>query len=150
MRSKCRSYAVLFANSYMEELPNLLCARDLFWENSTHGINPHNIGMYEQLPESQEEFLDYIMYTSIFCTERDDHYLHFRPIPISEYFEREEIEAEYYDNGVYRPFTFVPRKEDLELPGLDTGFRGFFKNIPQYLVENACISTTNVLYYLWT
>ncbi|MCR5487574.1 MAG: glutamylcysteine synthetase [Lachnospiraceae bacterium] len=106
--------AVLFANSWMEEEPDLLCSRDLFWENSTHGINPHNIGAYEQIPETREEFLDYILRTSIFCTERDGHYLHFKPVPIVEYFERDTIEAEYYDRGVYHPYRFKPEESDLK------------------------------------
>ncbi len=106
--------AVLFSNSYMEELPELLCVRDLFWENSTHGINPHNIGMFEQIPESKDEFLDYILHTSIFCTEREGHYLHFQPIPIAEYFERDEIEAEYYVDGIYHPYTLTPQEDDLK------------------------------------
>ena len=106
--------AVLFSNSYMEELPHLLCVRDLFWENSTHGINPHNIGMFEQIPESKDEFLDYILHTSIFCTERDGHYLHFQPIPIAEYFEKEEIEAEYFEDGIYYPYRIVPEEGDLK------------------------------------
>lgn len=105
--------AVLFANSYMPKTPELLCARDMFWENSTHGINPHNIGMFEQIPESKEEFLEYILQTSIFCTEREGHYVHFKPIPIADYYEMDEIEAEYYENGVYHPLKIKPKEEDL-------------------------------------
>lgn len=105
--------AVLFANSYLPEMPELLCARDMFWENSTHGINPHNIGMFEQIPESKEEFLEYILQTSIFCTERDGHYVHFEPIPIAEYYEKDEIDTEYYENGVYHPYKIHPEEKDL-------------------------------------
>ena len=63
--------AVLFHNAYLSGEPELLCARDLFWENSTHGINPHNVGMYERIPETIDELLDYIATTSIFCAERE-------------------------------------------------------------------------------
>ncbi len=105
--------AVLFANSYLPEMPELLCARDMFWENSTHGINPHNIGMFDQIPESRDEFLDYIMQTSIFCTERDGHYLHFKPVPVADYYECDEIKAEYYENGVYHSFNIHPEEGDL-------------------------------------
>ena len=106
--------AVLFSNSYMEELPELLCARDLFWENSTHGINPHNIGIFEQIPGSKEEFLDYILQTSMFCCERDGYYLHFKPIPVAEYFDLDSIDAEYYENGVYHPYRISPEEGDLK------------------------------------
>lgn len=105
--------SVLFANAWMEEESDNLCVRDMFWENSTHGINPHNIGMFEQLPESIDELLDYISRTSIFCTERDGHYLHFKPIPVIEYFEKDSIEGEYYENGEYHPYTFIPQEDDL-------------------------------------
>ena len=43
--------SLLFANSWMEDEPDNLCVRDMFWENSTHGINPHNIGVYEKIPD---------------------------------------------------------------------------------------------------
>ncbi len=105
---------VLFSNSHMDEMPELLCVRDFFWENSTHGINPHNIGIFEQIPGSKEEFLDYILETSIFCCERDGHYLHFKPLPIVEFIKRDHIDAEYYENGVYYPYRISPEEEDLK------------------------------------
>ena len=107
--------SLLFANAWMEEEPDNLCVRDMFWENSTHGINPHNIGMFEQIPENVDELLEYISRTSIFCAEREGHYLHFKPIPIIEYFDCDSIEAEYYENGEYHAYTFTPEKDDLRL-----------------------------------
>lgn len=105
--------ALLFDNAWMEEESGNLCVRDMFWENSTHGINPHNIGMFEQLPENIDELLEYISTTSIFCTERDGHYLHFQPIPVIEYFERDSIDGEYFENGEYHPYSFTPESDDL-------------------------------------
>ena len=107
--------SLLFANAWMEEEPDNLCVRDMFWENSTHSINPHNIGMFEQIPENIDELLEYISRTSIFCAERDGHYLHFKPIPVIEYFERETIEGEYYENGEYHAYTFTPEEDDIRL-----------------------------------
>ena len=107
--------AVLFSNSWMDTEPDLLCVRDLLWENSSHGINPHNIGMYERVPESIEELIDYLESTSLFCAQRDDIYCHFYPIPANEYFNRNRIEAEYYWEGVYHQFEFEPEPEDLAL-----------------------------------
>ena len=50
--------ALLFFNSVLlEENEQMICARDMFWENSTHGINPHNVGMYECDSYSEEELL---------------------------------------------------------------------------------------------
>lgn len=105
--------AVLFSNSCLPEEPGLLCIRDMLWENSTHGINPHNIGMFEHLPESEDELLEYISTTSIFCTERQGHYIHFHPIPIIDYLERSTVEGEYYADGAYHTITFRPEKRDL-------------------------------------
>ena len=48
--------AVLFSNSVLTgDHEEYICCRDIFWENSTHGINPHNIGMYNQKFENVEE-----------------------------------------------------------------------------------------------
>ena len=120
--------AVIFSNSWMADEPELLCMRDRFWENSTHGINPHNIGMYDRIPESLDELLDYISRTSIFCTMRDGHYLHFKPIPIIDYFDLEHVVGEYYKGGTYTPFTFKPDKNDIEYlrtyKFIDLTFRG--------------------------
>ncbi len=105
--------AVLFSNSYMESEPDLLCVRDLFWENSTHGINPHNIGAFDCPLDSVDDLLEYICTTSIFCTERDGHYLHFQPIPITDYLERSEVTGEYYEQGAFHTLTFTPALSDL-------------------------------------
>lgn len=52
--------ALLFNNSVLlGEHEELACCRDMFWENSTHGINPHNIGMFDCEIESIED-LDYL------------------------------------------------------------------------------------------
>lgn len=105
--------AVLFSNSVMPTEPELLCVRDMLWENSTHGINPHNVGMFEKFPETTEELIDYISSTSIFNVERDGKYIHFKPIPIEEYFDLEKIEGEYYENGDFHTVFFEPEKNDI-------------------------------------
>lgn len=105
--------SLLFSNAWMESEPNNLCVRDMFWENSTHGINPHNVGIFEQIPDSIDELLEYISRTSIFCTERDGHYLFFKPIPIIDYFDKENVEGEYYENGAFHSYSFKPEKSDL-------------------------------------
>ena len=58
--------ALLFSNSVLLGEDNrMICVRDMFWENSTHGINPHNVGMYECDFYSEDELLDYISSMSI-------------------------------------------------------------------------------------
>lgn len=41
--------------------------------------------------------------TSIFCTERDGKYIHFRPIPIISYLKEKEIIGEYYEGKARKP-----------------------------------------------
>ena len=106
--------AVLFSNSLMPEEPQLLCVRDMMWENSTHGINPHNVGMLESEIESVEELLEYICTTSIFCTMRDEHYICFYPVPIVDFLEADEITGEEYRDGAWHEVTFRPALSDLE------------------------------------
>ena len=104
--------AVLFANSYLPEKPELLCVRDYFWEQSPHGINPRNVGFFEPLPKTVGEIIRYLSKASIFCTERDGKYLFFYPIPFDEYLSRDVVEGEYYD-GEYHACSFAPKAEDI-------------------------------------
>lgn len=107
--------ALLFNNSIMlDEQEELACCRDMFWENSTHGINPHNIGMFDCELESVEELQSYIESTSMYCVERDGKYINFPPIPVMEYFEQESITGEYYADGAYHEISFTPEIEDLD------------------------------------
>lgn len=106
--------AILFSNSVLlGENESLMCCRDYFWENSTHGINPHNIGMFEADLESIEDLEEYIYSTSIYCVERGDKYINFPPINIIEYFEKDFIEGEYFDGSGYRKINVAPRIDDI-------------------------------------
>lgn len=107
--------ALLFANSYLPDEPELLCARDMLWERSTHGINPKNLGFFEPLPRTAGELTAYLSRASIFCAEREDKYLFFYPIPFDEYLSRETIEGEYFDGERYAPYRFSPRESDIEV-----------------------------------
>ena len=106
--------SLLFANSLMlEDQPNNLLNRDDLWEFSSHGINPRNIGGFERLPQTIEEMIDYISYTSIFCNEREKKYPFFYPIAISEYFEKESIDAWSYREDKLEKIKLHPQIEDL-------------------------------------
>lgn len=107
--------ALLFSNSVMPDYDkDLLCCRDVFWEKSTHGVNPKNIGMYDKEFGALDEVLDYIADTSIYCVERGDKYINFTPINITEYLQADSVIGEYYDNGVYREITVEPQIDDLK------------------------------------
>ncbi|MGN1138959.1 MAG: glutamylcysteine synthetase [Ruminococcus sp.] len=121
--------ALLFSNSILPDLDeNTLCCRDMFWENSTHGINPHNVGMYDCEFESVDDIVSYIETTSIYCLERNGKYINFPPIKLDEYFNRPSVTGEYFDNGIYREVEVEPCFEDLEylrtFKFIDLTFRG--------------------------
>lgn len=107
--------ALLFSNSVLlEDHEEYLCCRDMFWENSTHGINRHNIGMFDCTLENEKDLLAYIETTSIYCVERDGKYLNFAPIRIMEYLQKSTVSGEYYENGEYHMMEILPRLEDIE------------------------------------
>ena len=107
--------ALIFSNSVLlGEAEDYLCYRDILWENSTHGINPHNVGPYEYIFKDTDELLDYIQSTSIYCAERENRYVNFKPMPLRDYFAQDEIEGEYYADGKYHKMILTPRKEDLD------------------------------------
>lgn len=105
---------LLFANSYFPESPNYLCARNMLWEHSMQGYNPHNIGMFDQELKSVDDLLAYIKTTSIYCTMRDGKYIDFTPIPVQSYLNMEQVTGEYYENGAYHTITFRPSIDDVE------------------------------------
>ena len=107
--------ALIFSNSVLtDEHEDVLCYRDLFWENSTHGVNSHNIGMYGADFSTTDEILSYISTTSIYCVERGDKYINFAPMKITDYFNLQSIEGEYYDGGEYKKITFKPVSDDIK------------------------------------
>ena len=106
--------ALLFANSFMSGKPELLCARDMLWERSVHGINPKNLGFFEPLPRSNAELAEYLSGASLFCAEREDKYLFFYPVPFEEYITREYVEGEYFDGEQYVKQRFEPSPNDIK------------------------------------
>ncbi|MDR2609950.1 MAG: glutamylcysteine synthetase [Clostridiales Family XIII bacterium] len=106
--------AILFSNSVLTgDREDMLCCRDMLWENSTHGINLHNVGMFDTPPANIDELLEYIASTSIYCTGQDGRYINFPPVNIVEYFGRDTIRGEYFEDGAYREIEFTPRESDI-------------------------------------
>lgn len=144
--------ALLFSNSVLlGDDENTLCCRDMFWENSTHGINPHNVGMYDCNFESVDDILSYIETASIYCVERDGKYINFAPIRLDEYFNRQSVTGEYFDNGIYRKIEIQPCFEDLEylrtFKFIDLTFRGTveFRSVCcQPICDSLCVAAFHV------
>jgi len=106
--------ALLFANSYLPDYPDYLCVRNMLWEHSMQGYNPHNVGMFGKKVSCIDELIEYIGTQSVYCTMRDGKYIDFTPLTVEEYFARDYVEGEYFDGKEYRKIKFSPRTEDLE------------------------------------
>lgn len=105
--------AVLFANSYYDDLPERILSRDYLWRYSTQGYNPHNLGMYETELKNLDEYLAYVRSQSIYCVQKEDKYLHFKPIPLYEYIHLNEVTGTYFSDGKWQEFTFHPEVQDI-------------------------------------
>ena len=81
--------------------------------NSTHGVNQHNVGMYDCDINSVEDLLSYISTASIYCVEREGKYLNFPPVNILEYFTLDSLTGEYTENGKAYQMKFSPQPEDI-------------------------------------
>ena len=107
--------ALLFSNSVLfEENNHITCFRDALWEYSTHGINPHNIGMYDVDFKSIDDLQSYQESLNIYCVMRDGAYINFPTMNLYDYFKMESVTGEIYDNGEYREIEIKPCIRDIE------------------------------------
>lgn len=140
--------ALLFSNSVLNgENEEYICIRDLLWEHSMQGYNKHNLGMYNVELKSNDDILNYLLTTSIYCTERDGKYINFTPIVITDYFERDFVEGEYFKDGAYHKIKFKPEFSDIEylrtFKFTDLTFRGTLEHRScccQPLNDTMCVS----------
>ena len=106
--------AILFANSYLSDYPQYLCSRNMLWEKSMQGYNAHNVGMFEKRIDSIDELVEYIGTQSIYCTMRDGRYIDFNPVRVSEYFDLDRVQGEYFDGERYKTIEFTPEESDID------------------------------------
>ena len=106
--------AMLFANSYLPEHPKYLCVRNMLWEHSMQGYNPHNVGMFSLPIHSANELVEYIGTQSIYCTMRGGKYIDFKPVRVCDYFDKDEIHGRYFDGEMYRDIAFTPEDSDID------------------------------------
>ncbi|MBO7719397.1 MAG: hypothetical protein J6S29_04500 [Methanosphaera sp.] len=107
--------ALLFSNSLLYgEDHNITCYRDLLWEYSTHGINPRNIGMYDKQLSDINDLLSYMQSLNMYCVMRDKSYINFPSISLDEYYSKENITGEIYDNGSYEKIDITPTLDDID------------------------------------
>ena len=117
---------LLFANSPYEG--GYLCVRDHFWRDSMHGVNPRNVDCWGDEIETEDDIVDYISNMSLFCAERGDKYISFRPVPMREYVTMGSMTGEYPDGDQYRKTEFTPGISDIDhlrsYKYVDLTFRG--------------------------
>ena len=91
--------AYLFANSEFSGADwDTKISRDIFWEESMHGIYPENVGVNTRLFKDEDDFFDYLDHSAIFTAERDEQTYYFYPIQARDYLATPEIKA-YALNG---------------------------------------------------
>lgn len=107
--------ALLFSNSVlMDENKHVTCYRDALWEYSTHGINPHNIGMYNVDFESIDDILNYLETLNIYCVMRNGAYINFETMNVIDYFKKDHVTGEIFNNDGYEKITISPEIDDID------------------------------------
>lgn len=107
--------ALLFSNSVLfEENNHITCYRDVLWEYSTHGVNPHNIGMYEVDFKDLDDFKSYLESLNMYCVMRDGAYINFETMNLHEYFKKDYVTGEIYNNGEYEEIEIRPCMGDIK------------------------------------
>ena len=104
--------AYLFANSEFTGADwDTKISRDIFWEESMHGIYPENVGVNARLFKDEDDFFDYLDHSAIFTAERDGQTYYFYPIQARDYLATSEIQA-YALNG--NEILIYPQEKDFE------------------------------------
>ena len=104
--------AFLFANSEFSGAEwDTQISRDIFWEDSMHGIYPENVGVNAKLFKDEDDFFDYLDRSAIFTAERDGETYYFSPIRARDYLATDEILA-YTLNG--KETLLVPQEKDFQ------------------------------------
>lgn len=107
--------ALLFANSVMpEEEGRMICVRDMLWENSMHGVNPRNVGFYDEKITSIDDLLTYMAQESMYCTMRGGKYINFHPTPVMDFFNRGAQIGEFWNGTTYERTRVIPEIADLQ------------------------------------
>lgn len=86
--------AVLFANSeFWGSDWDLAISRDVFWENSMHGVFEENAGVFPRAFRNEDDYFSYLSKTAIFTAKRGDETYYFEPIRATDYLTTPSIEA---------------------------------------------------------
>ena len=104
--------AYLFANSEFSGADwDTKISRDIFWEESMHGIYPENVGVNARLFKDENDFFDYLDHSAIFTAERDGETYYFYPIRAKDYLGTPKIHAFALDG---REILLYPQEKDFQ------------------------------------
>lgn len=104
--------AYLFANSEFSGADwDTKISRDIFWEESMHGIYPENVGVNPRLFKDENDFLDYLNHSAIFTADRDGETYYFYPIRAKDYLGSPEIHAFALDG---KEILLYPQEKDFQ------------------------------------
>lgn len=140
--------ALLFSNSVLiEEHNHLTCFRDVLWEYSTHGVNPHNIGAYDVDFKDINDLQSYLESLNIYCVMRDGAYINFPSMNLLDYFASDYVSGEIYCRGEYRKIDIRPCINDIKylrpFKFINLTFRGTveFRSIcTQPIKDSMCVA----------
>lgn len=86
--------AVLFANSeFWGSDWDLAISRDVFWENSMHGVFEENAGIFPRVFKNEDDYFSYLSETAIFTAKRAEVTYYFEPIRAKDYLNKSAIQA---------------------------------------------------------
>lgn len=86
--------AVLFANSeFWGSDWDLAISRDVFWENSMHGVFEENAGIFPRVFKNEGDYFSYLSETAIFTAKRAEETYYFEPIRAKDYLNKSAIQA---------------------------------------------------------
>ena len=107
--------ALLFSNSVLYgENNQFTCYRDVLWEYSTHGVNPHNIGVYDVEFKDINDLQSYLESLNMYCVMRDGAYINFPSMNLLEYFSKDYVHGDIYCRGKYREIDIKPCINDIK------------------------------------
>lgn len=103
--------AYLFPNSAFPGVDwDTTIARDIFWEDSMHGLIKENVGLYPTDFADQDSYLDFLAKTAMFTLIREGETYYFPPQRLETYLSQEELEV--YDLE-HKRHTLIPLPTDL-------------------------------------
>ena len=104
--------AVLLANSdFWGSDWDLAISRDVFWENSMHGVFKENAGVFPKVFKSEDDYFSYLSETAIFTAKRGDETYYFEPIRAKDYLSTPSVKARSIHGEVV---TIEPSEEDFK------------------------------------